>query len=109
MENLEMPTKVANPLIRACAEDRAIPPAEESSVEWLRRFLAKVSDRNRAQVTRLIRRWLDHQRVERKEVQRTRFPRRYTAPDIASLARVYAAHANLSGWRCVTLPKRRSG
>ena len=63
----------------------------------VRSFLAKVTAMSRAQMTRLIRRWLDTRRIERKPAQRPNFPRRYTSADIALLAEVDAAHEDLSG------------
>ena len=63
----------------------------------VRRFLAKVTGLSRAQVTRLIQRWIETCRIERKPAQRPNFPRRYTPSDIATLAEVDAAHEDLSG------------
>jgi|SRR5215469_1006149 len=63
----------------------------------VRRFLAKVTGLSRAQLTRLIRRWLDHRRIERQPTRRPKFARRYTAADIAALAEVDAAHEDPSG------------
>jgi hypothetical protein len=63
----------------------------------VRSFLAKVTALSRAQVTRLIQRWIETRRIERKPAQRPNFPRRYTAADIATLAEVDAAHEDLSG------------
>jgi hypothetical protein len=63
----------------------------------VRRFLAKVTAVSRAQMTRLIQRWIETRRVERKPAQRPNFPRRYTAADIATLAEVDAVHEDLSG------------
>jgi hypothetical protein len=63
----------------------------------VRRFLVKISGLSRAQLTRLIRRWMDTRRIERKVARRPSFPRRYTAADIALLAEVDAAHEDLSG------------
>ena len=63
----------------------------------VRGFLAKISGLSRAQLTRLIRRWMDTRRIERQPVRRPSFPRRYTAADIALLAEVDAAHQDLSG------------
>lgn len=60
-------------------------------------FLAKVTALSRAQVGRLIRRWMDTRRVERKAAQHPSFPRRYTDADTASLAELDAAHEDLSG------------
>jgi len=63
----------------------------------VRRFLAKITALSRAQLTRLIRRWMDTRRIERKPALRPNFRRRYTDTDIASLAEVDAAHEDLSG------------
>ncbi len=63
----------------------------------VRRFLVKVTGLSRAQVTRLIQRWLETRRVERKPAQRPIFARRYSAADAALLASVDAAHEDLSG------------
>jgi hypothetical protein len=63
----------------------------------VRRFLAKVTGRSRAQLSRLIRRWLETKHVVGKRSRRPRFPRRYTAADVALLAAVDAAHEDLSG------------
>lgn len=92
-----MPTEAAYPLIERVLKRQQYRRLSKGQRGVVRRFLAKVSGRSRAQVTRLIRRWLDHRRVERKEVQRTCFARRYTAPDVALLAKVDAAHEDLSG------------
>ena len=63
----------------------------------VRRYLVKVSGLSRAQVTRLIGCWMKTRRVERKPVRRGRFAKRYTVEDIRLLARVDAAHEDLSG------------
>src|SRR5690242_18512253 len=63
----------------------------------VRSFLTKVTGLSRAQVTRLIQRWMETRRVQRKPAHRPNFPRRYTAADIATLAEVDAAHEDLSG------------
>jgi hypothetical protein len=63
----------------------------------VRRFLMKVCGLSRAQVTRLIRRWMATSRIERKLARRPSFRTRYTAADIALLAEVDAAHEDLSG------------
>lgn len=70
---------------------------KKSAKGTVRRFLAKVTGFSRAQVTRLISRWQQTRRVERKPVQRPTFPRRYSAEDAARLAAVDAAHEELSG------------
>jgi hypothetical protein len=64
----------------------------------VRKYLAKITSYSRAQLTRLIGRWMDTRRIVRKPVRRPRgFRRRYTAADIALLAEVDAAHEDLSG------------
>jgi hypothetical protein len=63
----------------------------------VRRFLVKVTTLSRAQMTRLIQRWMETRRIEKKPAQRPKFPRRYTVADIALLAEVDAAHEDLSG------------
>src|SRR4051794_35460679 len=55
-------------------------------------FLAKVTALSRAQLTRLIRRWIQTKRIERRPGRQPNFPRRYTAVDIAVLAEVDAVH-----------------
>jgi hypothetical protein len=52
----------------------------------VRRFLAKITGLSRAQLTRLIQRWMDTRRIERKPARRPSFHRRYNDADIASLA-----------------------
>src|ERR1700723_2587148 len=63
----------------------------------VKRFLSKVTALSRAQLTRLVQRWMDTRRIERKPARRPSFHRRYTDADIASLAEVDAAHEDLSG------------
>src|ERR1041385_4871490 len=63
----------------------------------VRSFLAKVTTMSRAQMTRLIRRFNETRRIERKAPQRPNFPRRYTVDDIVTLAEVDTAHEDLSG------------
>jgi hypothetical protein len=63
----------------------------------VKRFLSKVTALSRAQLTRLIQRWMDTRRIERKPARRPSFHRRYNDADIASLAEIDAAHEDLSG------------
>ena len=63
----------------------------------VRSFLVKVTAVSRAQMARLIQRWVETRRIERKPAQHPNFPRRYTPADIARLAEVDAAHEDLSG------------
>lgn len=57
----------------------------------VRSFVVKVTGLSRAQVTRLIQRWMETRRIERKPAQRPNFPRRYTAAETATPAEVDAA------------------
>jgi hypothetical protein len=70
---------------------------KKSEKGTIRRFLAKVTAFSRAQLTRLIARWVRTRRLERKPAQRPHFPVRYTGEDAALLAAVDAAHEDLSG------------
>jgi hypothetical protein len=63
----------------------------------VRAYLAKLSGLSRAQTTRLIGRWLQTRQVRPLAPHRPNFPRRYRSCDIALLARVDAAHEDLSG------------
>ena len=69
----------------------------KSAKGTIRRFLVKVTGFSRAQMTRLIGRWQQTRRVERKPAHRPRFPWRYSRQDVALLAAVDAAHEDLSG------------
>lgn len=63
----------------------------------VRRYLEKMSGLSRAQVTRLIARYLRGEEVRPRRYRRHRFPRRYTREDIAVLAAVDELHQSLSG------------
>src|ERR1700694_4058156 len=63
----------------------------------LRRYVAKMTGRSRAQVTRLIGRYLKHSEVKEASQHRHRFQSRFTPADIELLARVDEAHETLSG------------
>jgi hypothetical protein len=63
----------------------------------IKSFLSKVTAVSRAQLTRLIQRWIQTRRIQRKPLARPSFPRRYTVADIATLAELDAAHEDLSG------------
>ena len=98
-----IPAGVAYPLIERVLKRQQYRRLKKGQRGVVLRFLAKVSGRSRAQMTRLVRRWMEHCRVEVKVAQRARFPRRYTAADVALLAKVDAAHEDLSGpaVRCI--------
>src|ERR1035438_7164851 len=63
----------------------------------LRRYVEKMTGRSRAQVTRLIGRYLAHSEVKEVSQRRYRFPSRFTAADVALLARVDEAHETMGG------------
>jgi transposase InsO family protein len=63
----------------------------------IRLYLAKMTGRSRAQVTRLIARYRTRGTVQPGVYQRHRFPQRYTRADLELLATVDEAHENLSG------------
>ena len=63
----------------------------------LRRYLAKMTGRSRAQITRLIAQYRDGGEVKAAPYRRHRFPTRYTRADIELLAAVDQAHDTLNG------------
>jgi transposase InsO family protein len=63
----------------------------------LRSYLQKMTGRSRAQVTRLITRYLEHSEVKEVPHRRHKFASRFTAADIELLAEVDEAHETLSG------------
>jgi len=63
----------------------------------LRRYLAKMTGRSRAQVTCLIARYLESGALQPVAYRRHRFAQRYTRADIEWLATVDEAPENLSG------------
>jgi transposase InsO family protein len=63
----------------------------------LRRYVAKMTGRSRAQVTRLVGQYLKHSEVKEAVCRRHRFQNRYTQSDIELLAEVDEAHETLSG------------
>ena len=63
----------------------------------IRAYLIKLTGLSRAQTTRLIARWTDTRQVRPLPPCRPNFPRRYRSTDIALLAKVDAAHEDLSG------------
>jgi transposase len=63
----------------------------------VRALVEKITGRSTAQVTRWIRKYLDSGTVAVKAQQRRRFPRKYSAEDVALLAGVDRAHECLSG------------
>ena len=63
----------------------------------LRRYIEKMTGLSRAQITRLVGRYLRSGRVQSRDYHRHRFPQRYTRADIELLAAVDEAHESLSG------------
>jgi hypothetical protein len=63
----------------------------------LRRYVAQMTGRSRAQVTRLIAGYADTGRIRAATYQRTKFAARYTKADVELLAYVDKSHGNLSG------------
>src|SRR6202451_1274041 len=63
----------------------------------LRRYIEKITGMSRAQVTRLIGRYMASGRVVVRAYRRHRFAARYTMDDVELLARVDEAHETLSG------------
>jgi transposase InsO family protein len=63
----------------------------------VRQYLARMTGRSRAQVTRLITGHRKTGKVKVAEYQRIKFATRYTAGDVGLLAYVDKAHGNLSG------------
>jgi transposase InsO family protein len=63
----------------------------------LRRYVAKMTGRSRAQVTRLIGRYLKHSEVKESSHRRHRFQSRFTRADLELLAKVDEAHETMSG------------
>src|ERR1700674_3392340 len=63
----------------------------------LRRYVAKMTGRSRAQVTRLVGRYLEHSEVKESSHRRHRFQSRFTRADLELLAKVDEAHETMSG------------
>jgi transposase InsO family protein len=63
----------------------------------LRSYVAKMTGRSRAQVTRLIGRYLEHSEIKVISQRRHRFASRFTSSDVTLLARVDEAHETMSG------------
>lgn len=63
----------------------------------VRQYVARMTGRSRAQVTRLIAAQRKTGQVKAAAYQRTKFAARYTAGDVGLLAYVDKAHGNLSG------------
>ncbi len=63
----------------------------------LRRYVGKMTGLSRAQVTRLIGRYMEHSEVKGSSRCQHRFPSRFTQADLELLAKVDEAHETMSG------------
>lgn len=63
----------------------------------LLRYLGKMTGLGRAQVTRLVGRYIQHSEVKEARTRRHHFPSRFTRGDIELLAKVDEAHETISG------------
>ncbi len=72
----------------------------------LRRYVEKMTGRSRAQVTRLVARYIEHSEVQPASGRRHKFPGRFTPADIELLAQVDEAHETLSGPATKRIPER---
>ena len=63
----------------------------------LRRYIERMTGRSRAQVTRLVARYVEHREVKHIKQRRACFAGRFTRGDIEALADVDEAHETLSG------------
>src|ERR1700722_6775225 len=68
---------------------------DRSGKGLVRSYIARMTGRSRAQITRLIAAYGKTGRVKATAYQRTRFPVRYSATDVNLLAYVDKAHGNL--------------
>jgi transposase InsO family protein len=75
----------------------------------LRRYVERFTGLSRAQVTRLIGRYLKSGEVTQRSYRRHRFPQRYTRADIELLAAVDEAHETLSGPATKRILEREHG
>lgn len=97
MESSRMTVSDAYPAIGKILMDNRYEKRTKQEKGIIRRYLAKVTGRSRAQIERLIGRWKKERKVEPRVVQRPEFAKRYTRQDAALLAEVDAAHEDLSG------------
>src|SRR6202165_374347 len=72
----------------------------------IRAYLSKVTGRSLAQITRLIRLYVQLGRIETTPYQRHQFATKYTQADIALLADVDRAHERLNGPATLRVLKR---
>jgi transposase InsO family protein len=118
MENLERPTlaemeafvennrkvrytaksrEVAYGIIEGVLKEQGYRQLSKGRKGIVRRCLVRITGLGRAQVTRLLGRWMSRKRLTIERAPRRRFARRYTVADIVLLAEVDSAHEDLSG------------
>src|SRR5215204_1136555 len=71
--------------------------ARQDNARLLRRHVAKMTGLSRAQVTRLIGRYMEHSEIKQASRRQHRFPSRFTKADLELLAKVDEAHETMSG------------
>ena len=84
-------------LIAAVLKAQRYPKLDKQAKGTVRRFLQTVTTTSRAQLTRLIARWIQERTIVRRPAARPKFTVRYSGEDIALLAAADAAHEDLSG------------
>ena len=83
--------------MEALLQQRKYAECGRSDKGLIRRFLGKMSGLSVPQITRLIRQHGQHGTLAVRSGKRCRFPTKYTAEDVTSLADVDRAHQRLSG------------
>jgi transposase InsO family protein len=73
------------------------PKLQKEGKGLIKSYLLKLTGYSRAQLTRLIRLYLQSGKVQPAKYQRYRFPQRYSAEDVALLAKTDELHGWLSG------------
>jgi hypothetical protein len=95
-------------LIAAVVKAQRYAKLDKQGKGIVRRFLQVVTTTSRAQLTRLIARWMEERKIVRRPAVRPEFTVRYTAEDIALLAATDAAHEDLSGPALCHILRRES-
>jgi len=93
IENTEEKYKLIGAVLKAQRYARL----DKTGKGVVRRFLQAVTATSRAQLARLIARWIEDRQIVRRPTVRPEFTVRYTAQDVALLAATDAAHQDLSG------------
>ena len=90
-------TEAGYALIAAVLKAQGYRKLDKAGKGTVRRFLQKVTATSRAQVTRLICRWMEDRKIVRRAAARPSFIVRYRREDIVLLAATDAAHEDLAG------------